>query len=268
MHEAFQCIIIATGVRRQDQIREGLATQAARSRWFWWEEMQHRWVASKVASTFGLWWPIFGVSMCPTWCHHWCIHGTVLVILQHLDISVGVEFEHSLDSWTCLCDTFFFGDRLSDTVLEQAHVVLSFNLFQHQNLGIRCTWTRSWRAPWKFRWASRCEFLHETSTAPVYPCQDTSALQEVLKKALEKATWSWRESPNIPPKVVVNDDVFFWVAFHKLCEFAGLYVPPKIPWSFDGIPQLWFRNSWFQDPLMILNASQMSTLTCIDIIQI
>ena len=84
-----------------------------------------------------------------------------------------------------------------------------FNLFQHQNLGIRCTWTRSWRAPWKFRWASRCEFLHETSTAPVYPCQDTSALQEVLKKALEKATWSWRESPNIPPKVVVNDDVFF-----------------------------------------------------------
>ena len=35
----------------------------------------------------------------------------------------------------------------------------------------------------------RCEFLHETRTAPVYPCQDTSALQEVLKKALEKATW-------------------------------------------------------------------------------
>lgn len=56
---------------------------------------------------------------------------------------------------------------------------------------------------------------------------------------------------------------FFLVAFHKLCEFAGLYVPPKIPAVLevhpilytmytDCIPQLWFRISWFQDPLMNL----------------
>lgn len=149
----------------------------------------------------------FGVSMCPTWCHHWCIHGTVLVILQHLDISVGVEFEHSLDSWTCLCDILLWWS-VKWLCAGASTCCTLFNQFQHQNLGIRCIWTKSLRAPWKFRRASRCEFLHETSTAPVYPCQDTSALQEVLKKALEKATWSWRESPNIPPNVVVNDDFF------------------------------------------------------------
>ena len=143
MHEAFQCIIIATGVRRQDQIREGLATQAARSRWFWWEEMQHRWVASKVASTFGLWWPIFGVSMCPhmmsSLMYSWNCAGH-FATSWHLSWSWIRTFSWLMDmlvwhillwwsvKWHCA------GASTCCTL---------FNLFQHQNLGIRCTWTRS-----------------------------------------------------------------------------------------------------------------------------
>lgn len=77
---------------------------------------------------------------------------------------------------------------------------------------------------------------------------------------------------------------FFLVAFHKLCEFAGLYVPSKIPAVLEVHPILYTdciplfndlsivpsydSGSAGQDPLMFLSASQMSTLTCIDIIHI
>ena len=189
--------MIATGVRRQDQIREGLATQAARSGWFWcytWEEMLRRGVSSKVGMLWSFHVPHMMSSpmysgncaghLATFWHFSWSRNSNILLTHGHA------------------CVTFFFGDRLSDTVLEASTCCTLFNLFQQQNLGIRCIWTRSLRAPWNFRWASRREFL--PSTAPVHDCQDTSALQEVLKKALEKVTWSWRESPNIPPKVVVK----------------------------------------------------------------
>lgn len=95
--------------------------------------MQRRGVASKVPSTFGLWCPICKTSACWNALEFPCApHDVITDVFMELCWSSCNILTSQLESNSNIllthghaCVTFFFGDQLSDSVLEQAHVVLS-----------------------------------------------------------------------------------------------------------------------------------------------